>query len=45
MNKEYLESFISKISYPKELCIEYKPFDNAQSELDDHSEFDRYVGM
>ncbi|EFA12376.2 F-box/LRR-repeat protein fbxl-1 [Tribolium castaneum] len=42
MNKEFLESFVSKISYPKELCIEYKYFDN-HSDNEDYSEFDKYV--
>jgi hypothetical protein len=42
MNREFLESFVSKISYPKELCIEYK-FSENHSDYEDFSEFDKHV--
>jgi hypothetical protein len=44
MNREFLESFVSKISYPKELCIEYK-FSENHSDYEDFSEFDKHVRM
>lgn len=42
MDTNLLENYISKITCPKQLTVEYKYFDN-DSEVEDYQEFDEYV--
>lgn len=44
MNTHFLESFVSKISHPREVYIEYKFYDQ-HAEVGDYQDFNKFVEM
>ncbi|KAJ8919195.1 hypothetical protein NQ315_012183 [Exocentrus adspersus] len=44
MNSQFLESFVSKISHPREVYIEYKYYDQ-HADGGDYQDFTKYVAM